>query len=186
MDNDIFKPRRNSRMNLDNVYFWTDTIKDWKHLLKQDKYKQLIIECLQDLTQKKLIKVYGFVIMPNHIHIIWELLSMNGKEMPHASFNKQTAHLITKDLKTNHPAVLSYFEVQDKERSYRIWQRDPLAILMDSKSKLIQKLNYIHNNPLNERWNLAESPEMYIWSSASFYQNGANDFGFLTHFFERF
>lgn len=28
MDNDIFKPRRNSRMNLENVYFWTDTIKD--------------------------------------------------------------------------------------------------------------------------------------------------------------
>ena len=29
---------RNSRMEFDLVYFWTDTIKDWKHLLKQDKY----------------------------------------------------------------------------------------------------------------------------------------------------
>ena len=115
-------------MELSQIYFWTDTIKDWKHLLKQDKYKEIIIENLRGLVDKKKIKVYGFVIMPNHIHIIWELLEKVGKEMPHASFNKATAHIITKDLKQNHTEVLKFFEVQDQERSYRIWQRDPLDI----------------------------------------------------------
>src|ERR1700751_2338095 len=89
---------RNSRMNLDEVYFWTDTIKDWKHLLKQDKYKQLVIDTLRDLVHKKMIIIYGFVIMPNHLHLIWELKSKNGKEMPHASFNKATAQFIVDDL----------------------------------------------------------------------------------------
>ncbi len=71
--NSIFNtPIRNSKMELCEVYFWTNTIKDWKHLLKQDKYKQLIINSLKELVDKKLITVYAFVIIPNHIHLIWE------------------------------------------------------------------------------------------------------------------
>jgi len=183
---DLLKPVRNSRMALNSVYFWTDTIKDWRHLLKQDKYKTIIIDTWKQFVERELIIMYGFVIMPNHIHVIWELIKMNGKEMPHASFNKRTAHIITKDLQNNHPNVLKYFISDDKERSYRIWQRDPLAILMDSKSKLEQKLDYLHNNPLQEKWNLTTSPELYEWSSAGFYDNCLDNYGFLTHYNDRF
>jgi putative transposase len=56
---------------------------------------------------------------------------------------------------------------------------------MDSREKLEQKLNYIHNNPLNARWNLAKRPEDYYWSSARFYEMGRDDFGFLTHYEDR-
>jgi len=173
-------------MNLGDVYFWTDTVNDWNHLLKPDRYKQLILDIWRIQVEKRQIIIYAFVIMPNHLHVLWELRSMNGKEMPHASFNKATAHLITKDLKENHPAALPHFKVKDKERSYRIWQRDPLAILMDSKQKLEQKLGYLHHNPLQERWNLVTSPEDYLWSSASFYETGKDEFGILTHYMERF
>jgi putative transposase len=177
---------RNSQMLLNEVYFWTDTIKDWKHLLKQDKYKLIIINSLKWLKENNLVNIYGFVIMPNHLHLIWELLSFNGKEMPHASFNKFTANSFLKDLRNNHPAVLPFFKVEGKERNYRFWQRDPLAVLMDYENKVEQKLNYSHYNPLQERWNLAEKPELYPWSSAGFYATGVDDFGFLTHYKERF
>lgn len=173
-------------MELKEVYFWTSTVKDWKNLFVQDKYKQLIIDQWRSLTQKELIIVYGFVIMPNHLHVIWELCKRNGKEMPHASFNKATAHLIVKDLKVNHPAVIPYFKVNEHERSFRIWQRDPLAVLMDNKSKVEQKLTYIHQNPLQERWNLATDPIEYPWSSAAFYENEPTDFDFLVRYEERF
>ncbi len=53
-------------MEFDNVYFWTDTIKDWKRLLKPDKYKEIIISSWQELTERNMVTVYGFVIMPNH------------------------------------------------------------------------------------------------------------------------
>ena len=59
--------KRNSRMVLNEVYFWADTVKDWKKLL-QDKYKELIISKLKKLVSKELIVDYGFVIMPNHLH----------------------------------------------------------------------------------------------------------------------
>ena len=185
LPNDL-KGVRNSIMFLENVYFWTDTIKDWKHLLKQDKYKQVVIEELQWLVERKLIVVYGFVIMPNHLHLIWEMLAKNGKEMPYASFNKRTSGQFLADLRANHPRVLPHFAVDEKERAHRFWQRDALAILMDSRKKVEQKLTYIHLNPLHERWNLADRPENYRWSSAKFYETGEDKFGILTRYMERF
>lgn len=173
-------------MVLGEVYFWTNTIKDWQHLLKPDKYKRLIIEQLQWLVQRKKIVVYGYVLMPNHLHFIWEMREMNGKEMPHASFNKWTSSHFLKDLRLHHPKVLPYFIQKAQERNHRFWQRDPLAILIDSREKLEQKLTYIHLNPLHERWNLVSSPENYPWSSANFYLTGEDDLGILTHYLDRF
>ncbi len=185
-DINYFQPLRKSGMVLGEVYFWTNTVKDWRKLLQPEKYKQLIIATLQELKNKNLIKVYGLVIMPNHLHLVWEPLRKNGREMPHASFNKITSHEIIKDLKLHHPAVQPYFKVNEKARQYRIWQRDPLAVLLDNKHKLEQKLHYLHLNPLQERWNLAENPEDYNWSSAEFYQSGKDRFELFTHYTERF
>ncbi len=175
---------RKSKMLLNEVYFWTDTIKDWNHLLKPEKYKGLIIQILEDLCKKNLIRVFGFVIMPNHLHFLWEHLKKNGREMPYASFNKAIGHLIIKDLKMHHVNVLPYFKVDEREREYRVWQRDALAVLMDSKKKFEQKLEYIHLNPLQEKWNLSTKPEGYRWSSAAFYEYGFSEFEFLTDYRE--
>jgi REP element-mobilizing transposase RayT len=49
--------------------FYTATILEWKPLLKQDKYKDVIIESLRFLVNEKRIKLYAFVIMSNHIHL---------------------------------------------------------------------------------------------------------------------
>jgi len=173
-------------MELGEVYFWTNTIKDWKHLLKKDSYKNLIIEQLQWLKRRNTIIIYGLVIMPNHMHILWELLEKNGKEMPHASFNKWTSSEFLKDLRRNHPNILEYFKEVTVERSHRFWQKDPLAIKMDCKFKCEQKLDYLHLNPLQEQWNLAIAPEQYYWSSAEFYNTGKDEFNLFTHYMDRF
>src|SRR5690554_7050134 len=101
-------------MELERLYFSTATIMGWQMLLKPDKYKKIVIDSLSYLVHKNKIRVYGFVIMPNHIHIIWELLDMNGKEMPHASFFKFTSHVLQKDLTQHHPFVLERFSVDSE------------------------------------------------------------------------
>jgi len=183
---DLFKPIRNSHMEFDQVYFWTDTVKDWKPIFNYEDYKRIIVSSLKELVNRGNIAVYAFVIMPNHIHLLWEMKEMNGKESPVASFNKFTSHQISRDLKTNHPELFASILVEESDRKARIWQRDPLAVLMDSVLKMEQKLNYVHNNPLQVHWNLASSPKDYKWSSASFYETGQDDFGFLTDYRERF
>lgn len=177
---------RKSSMILNEVYFWTNTVKDWKNLLEPIKYKQLIINTLMQLVAKELIRVYGFVIMPNHMHLIWEMIAKNGLEMPHASFNKAIGHLITKDMKLNDHSNLQLYKVDEKERQYRVWQRDPMAILLDDRKKLERTLDYIHLNPLQKKWNLVSRPEDYQYSSAKFYESGEDEFNFLTHYMERF
>ena len=178
---------RTSKMFLNEVYFWTDTIKDWKNLLADDLYKNIIINCWRELIRRNKITVYGFVIMPNHIHVLWEMISKNGKEMPHASFNKYTSHQFLDHLRfMRGTKEIPAYEEKTRERNHRFWQRDPMAIHMDYRSKFEQKLNYIHRNPLQEHWKLVSRPEDYTWSSAKYYATGVDEFGILTHYGDRF
>jgi len=66
-------------MFLNEVYFWTATVVQRKRLFAQDKYKQVIIDSLKQLVEKQKIIVCGFVSMPNHIHLFWELKEMKRK-----------------------------------------------------------------------------------------------------------
>jgi putative transposase len=68
------------------------------------------------------------------------------------------------------------------DRSYQVWERNSLSTDLYTEAILIQKLNYLHNNPLQPRWNLAESPYEYKYSSAKFYETGIEEFGFLQHY----
>lgn len=52
--------------------------------------------------------------------------------------------------------------------------------------KVEQKINYIHNNPLHERWNPASEPRSYGWSSAEFYESGNDKYGISTNYNGRF
>lgn len=178
--------KRKSWMELEQPYFYTATILRWQKLLKPDKYKQIVLDCLHDLVDRKVAIVYGFVFMPNHIHLLWELPKMNGKEKANASFLKFTAHAFEKDLRAFHPDVLPYFEVEKRDRVYQFWQHDALAIRLFNKDICEQKLHYTHQNPLQVHWQLAEKAENYFWSSAKFYKEGIDDFGFLTDYQERF
>ncbi|GBL34548.1 hypothetical protein EMGBS15_01430 [Filimonas sp.] len=106
---------------------------------------------------------------------------MNGKESPAGSFTKFTAHQFRKFLKQNNPALLERFGVSKTDRKMQFWKRDPLAVPLSSEEALIQKLDYIHNNPIRDKWKLCSLPEDYQWSSAGFYKHGIDEFGFLTH-----
>ncbi|WP_197413294.1 transposase [Pedobacter sp. Leaf176] len=187
MDSDkLFEQKRYSIMAIGEVYFWTDTIKDWQNVFTSETYAKIVLSTLKNLKNRKLIVVYAFVLMPNHLHIIWKMAQMNAKEMPHASFNKFTSHKIFEDMKANAMGNLRNFEVHDQERKLRLWQRDPLATLIDSKEKIEQKIDYVHQNPLQEKWNLCDTPENYRFSSAKYYLTGTDEFGFLTDYREEF
>lgn len=173
-------------MKLNKVYFYTATIVEWKHLLKEDEFKEIIIQTIKYLSEQQVIKVYAFVIMPNHIHLIWHIIAMNGKEMPHASFMKFTSHKFLEKIRKENPVLLTDYVVQSKNRIHQFWQRDPLAIELYTRKVFEQKLNYIHNNPLQERWSLAENAADYKHSSAKYYETGIDDFGFLNHYAELF
>ncbi|RYF19945.1 MAG: transposase [Flavobacteriales bacterium] len=169
-------------MDHDQMYFFTATINNFYHLLGNDHLKLLIIGSLRYLIKNELAIVYSFVIMPNHIHLIWKTLKSNGKETAVGSFMKYTAHQFQKYLRTYEPVKLALYSSNISDRNYHFWKRDALAIPISSATILEQKLDYIHKNPLQERWQLASLEENYKWSSARFYHDGLNEFGILTHY----
>ena len=56
--------------------FFTASIKSWYKLLEHDKYKDIVINSLRFLVEDKRIKLYAFVIMSDHIHLIWQMQSL--------------------------------------------------------------------------------------------------------------
>ncbi len=171
-------------MNPHYIQFFTATILWWKKLLQPDKYKQIIIESMRFLVNDNRVKIYGFVIMPNHIHLVWRINENCLLEEVQRDFLKYTAQQIKFDLQKHHPQVLSYFEVNLKDRKYQFWERNPLSIDLFDRKTVEQKLVYIHNNPLQEKWNLASHPRDYRYSPFRFYETHRNDFDFLTHYME--
>jgi len=146
--NKQYQGHRKSYIEIGDVYFFTATINNWYHLLKGDAYKQVIIDSLTHLSNNGKISVYGFVVMPNHIHIIWQIHELNGKETAQGSFLKYTAHVFKKMLQENNPAFLQQFAVAARNKKYEFWQRDSLAFKLTKRETALQKLTYIHNNPV--------------------------------------
>ncbi len=119
--------------------------------------------------------------MPNHVHFIWQLMQMNGKEKPHTSFLKYTAHKFEKHLRLNCPDLLKVYSVDRSNKEDEFWQRDSLAFELLKKQTIQQKLDYIHYNPVIKNWKLCKEPSDYYYSSANFYEKGIDNFKFLKH-----
>lgn len=177
--------KRKSDMKVGEIYFWTATITNWYHLLKEDPFKEIIIESLRTLSERKLIDVFAFVIMPNHLHLIFRCNALNGKETPHASFLKFTAHAFKKKMESNEAQRLKY-QVNARNKQYEFWQRDSLAVHLYTREVMLQKLNYIHLNPLASHWHLVTDPCHYFYSSAAFYERNEKKFDFLKNIWEEF
>ena len=160
--------------------YFTATNLEWKKLLQPDKYKDIITDSLRFLVEDKRIILYAFVIMINHIHLIWQMRASIDLEAVQRDFLKFTAGKIKADIRKHHPAVLLHFFVGAKDREYQFWERNPLSIELRTPAVFLQKLNYIHWNPV--RAGLCRWPEKYKYSAAMFYETGIDNWGYLTHY----
>ncbi len=164
------------------MYFFTATINSWQHLLSNDEMKSVITNSLKWLSTENRAFVHGFVIMPNHIHILWTIQSQHYANEVENTLLKFTGHEFKKILlSTNNDLLKQYISTQN-DRAYHFWERRARTIEIKSKEIAIQKLEYIHNNPLQEKWGLASLPEDYPFSSAKFYLGLKSEFDFILHF----
>jgi len=130
----------------------------------------------------KRIWLYGFVVMPNHIHLMWtrqrEWVDRNTEQM----FLKYTAQQIKFRIIDSNPIELENYRSTQRGRQYHFWERRPYKATMYNREVANQKLDYMHYNPVKA--GLCERPEDYPYSSAKFYELNQGDWGFITHFAE--
>ena len=95
---------------------------------------------------------------------------------------RNIAQKIKHDLVLNkEEQMLDKFYVGAKDRAYQFWECNPKSIDLYTPRVIYQKLDYIHANPVQEKWGLCKEPENYFYFSAEFYETGLDRFGRLTH-----
>jgi putative transposase len=158
--------------------FFTATILEWRPLLAYDAYKDIVVDSLRFHVKNNRVQLTAFVIMNNHLHLIWHILHPNKKEDVQRGFLGFTAKAIIRHLKSSHPEILSGHLTNATDRKYQIWERNALSVDIWSEEVLRQKLDYIHNNPVKA--GLCVYPEDYKYSTAALYNGLPHEWEFVT------
>ncbi len=102
--------------------FFTATSLEWKRALDDDEHKDILTRSLRFLVENKRVIIYAFVIMPNHIHLVWQMQAGYQKQNVQRDFLKFTAQRIKDRMEKSTPALLSEFLVNAKDRKYQLWE----------------------------------------------------------------
>ncbi len=156
--------------NPDNLYFVTTSAVQHCHLFRRDVIKRLVVDSLDCMRLRKRLKLYVFVIMPNHLHIIIQCRAEDPPANIIRDLKKHIADRLIRHYRAEgNQSVLDFLASvvtrPDKQR-YQVWEDGYDARNVFSFEFLRQKMTYMHNNPCQSHWNLVERPEDYIWSSA--------------------
>lgn len=128
-----------------------------------------MIQSLSFCRANKGLRLFGYVILENHFHA---LVSGSNLSRIIADLKKFTAKTILEQLQRDNKAwllnQLAYYKKRHKtESDYQVWQEGCHPELIISEEMLLQKLNYIHYNPVKRGY--VALPEHWLYSSARNY-----------------
>ena len=114
-------------MMFKGLEFFKATCLNWQHLLSDTRHKEIVVDSLKFLVINKRIDLYGFVIMPNHVHILWSKKEewLNKDVQQH--FSKFTAQQIKFSLLATDPDELKNYRSTQSDREYQFWERRPFS-----------------------------------------------------------
>ena len=161
------------------LYFLTLTVVDWVDVFIRKSYKDILIESLRYCQQSKGLEIAAFVVMSSHVHLIARAKGEQTLSEVLRDFKKFTARQILKEIETcGHESrkewMLHRFAYRGNtsvgNREYQFWQSDNHPIEVYTMPVALQKLQYVHDNPVKEGW-VANAAD-YPYSSASNYYTG--------------
>jgi putative transposase len=163
-------------IDADHLYFVTTSAVQRARIFHRPVIKRMLVDSLNVAWILGQIDLYAFTIMPNHVHLIVRCLNDHTPADIVCAFKKATAHLVLRQFEAEgNQQALSFCAAAVKpgqQQQYAAWEREYQAKNVFSPGFLKQKLEYVHENPIQPHWRLAELPELYPWSSARFYLTG--------------
>jgi len=170
------------------IYFITITCYEWLPLFELTNGYDIVYKWF-DYLKKHGHYITGYVIMPNHVHVLIGF-RQNAKSINTVIGNGKRfmAYEIVKRIEQagEHSTLTKLMEgvsSRDQKRGKLHEVFEPSFDWKDCRSNrfIKQKLDYIHDNPCRGKWNLAESPVDYTHSSARFYLTGEPGFYKVFH-----
>lgn len=160
--------------------FLTCTLCCWVDLFTRAAFRDIVLDSWKYCREHKGLQVWGYVIMSNHIHLIASAKAPHKLENIVRDFKAHTARKFLELLqdKTRPESrrewllyLFQYFAKKFKgAQQHQVWQHDNHPIELYSEKVVIQKLRYIHANPVRAK--LVHRPEDWLYSSAGNYAEG--------------
>lgn len=149
----------------EQCFFITTSCNKMKHLFKNENYFLILGQSLRFNSINYNSDFLRYVLMPNHIHFIVYFKAENRISDFMRDFKKFTSGEIRRQHeKDSEYEFVESLRYEKREQKFKIWQDRFDDVVIYSKKVLETKLDYIHNNPMQEHWNLVKSPELYKYS----------------------
>ena len=154
------------------LYFCTLTVVGWADVFTRARNAQVIIQNLAFCQANKGLELFAYGLMPSHLHLIARVQEGQLSDVLR-DFKSFTAKRLL-ELIANEPGesrkewLMRLFKEAAQEskqnQDLMFWQKSVHPIEISDAAMFEQKVEYIHNNPVNE--GLVTLPEHYAWSSA--------------------
>jgi REP element-mobilizing transposase RayT len=159
----------------DKLYFVSFSVVYWIDLFIRNEYKQVLLESWKHCRKHKGLEIYGWCIMTSHVHMI---IGSNGNKLEDIlrDMKRHTSTVLRDAIQNNIVEsrkgwILWMMRRAGSKNSnnekFQLWQQDNHPIELFNHKVLHQKLDYIHNNPVEAGF--VEKPEDYLYSSARDY-----------------
>jgi putative transposase len=149
--------------------FITMVAKDRLPVFQTDAIKTITCNAIDEARRSHGFLLFAYVIMPDHMHL---LTDQPDKPSNLLRYIKGTvAHRVIEYLKEkNYQISLKKLRHEEWKRNHRysLWQQEKNVFSVISEAVFMQKVNYIHQNPV--RAGLVERAIDYRWSSARYWQ----------------
>jgi REP element-mobilizing transposase RayT len=170
--------------NPEGVYFVSFAVVEWLDVFTRNEYKNILIDSLHFCQKEKGLEIFAWCIMTNHVHLIFRSTKGQEPQFLLGDFKRFTSKAIVQAIIENPKEsrkewLLEQFKKAGEKSSnvdkYQFWRHDNKPIELWSNKVIFEKINYIHNNPVEE--GLVYHPEDYVYSSAKDYsgQKGVLD-----------
>lgn len=146
-------------------YYITSVTHKRLPIFRTDALKKAMCEALDAARQSAEFLIFAYAIMYDHLHIITDSKLNQSETLRYV--NGVSANKVIRYLKENgHNESLKKLRTEEKDRGWKhsVWEHHSNTFEIKTEDVLMQKVNYIHNNPVNE--GLVERPEEYLYSSA--------------------
>jgi putative transposase len=140
-------------------------------LLNTARKRDQFLKILNEVRDRYQFLLAGYVVMPEHIHLlISEPLVGTPSKVMQVLKQRVSRSLRRKVPRRPSPNQSRLWQESPDKAQPSFWQRRFYDFNVWSKKKHIEKLHYMHMNPVKR--NLVTAPHLWMWSSYRFYQYG--------------
>jgi putative transposase len=160
------------------LYFISFAVIQWIDVFIRKEYKDILIDSFKHCIDKKGLEVFGWCIMTSHVHMLigskQDKMEDILRDLKRHTSEKMRSAITNNQVESRKEWMLSMMikagTSDSNNINFQFWRQDNHPVQMRTLEMAHQKLDYIHNNPVEAGF--VEKPEEYLYSSARDYYGG--------------